>query len=348
MAPRVRLAPKSRPNWRPDWFLVGMAAAVALAWAFPGPGAKGGWLQPAILNKGGVALVFFLHGAALSFAALASGTLRWPLHLVVQGATFGLFPLAGLLLLWLFGGGGNPSDLWLGVFFLCALPSTVSSSVALTAVARGNVPAAVFNATLSNLLGVVATPLWLGIVLSRGGQSLPLGRVVLDLAVWLVLPLVLGQVCRPVIGPFIHRHKKAVQVVDRATILVLVYTSFCDSVRNGVWSGHGLAAVVAVLAICVALLAVVLACTWSASLALGFPVGDRVTAVFCGSKKTLASGVPMAQLIFRGDPRLSVVLLPLMIYHPLQLVVCGWLAGRWAKRPDDDGSVRPNPPPIRA
>jgi sodium/bile acid cotransporter 7 len=318
-----------RAPWRPDWFLVGLATATALAWIAPNPGAKGGWLHPEVLNKLGVALIFFLHGAGLSFAALKSGALNWRLHLVVQLTTFLLFPLLGLATLHLLGDTITP-DVGLGIFFLCALPSTVSSSVALTAVARGNVPAAVFNATLSNLLGVLATPLWLGVVVGKSGHALPLGRVIVDLLLWLVLPLVLGQLARPRIGALIQRHKPRVQLVDRLTILLLVYTSFCDSVKNGVWSGHGLGAVVATFVLCLALFWVVMACVWGASRALGFPFADRITAAFCGSKKTLASGVPMAQLIFRGYPGLSVVLLPLMIYHPLQLVICGWLAGRWA------------------
>ena len=180
----------------PDWFLIGMVVAVGLAWLWPEPGAHGGWLHPDILVKAGVALIFFLHGVLLSFAALKAGALRWPLHLVVQGCTFLFFPLLGLGLLALAGGWLAP-DLRLGFFYLCALPSTVSSSVALTAAARCNVPAAVFNATLSSLLGVVLTPLWVGVLLKTGGQTLPLGEVILDLVKWLLLPLALGQARRP-------------------------------------------------------------------------------------------------------------------------------------------------------
>lgn len=322
-------APAPRGRKGPDWFLLGLVAAVVLAWVAPGPGARGGWLHPEILNKAGVALIFFLHGAGLSFAALRSGTLRWPLHLVVQASTFLLFPLLGLVVLRL----GLPAELGLGAFFLCALPSTVSSSVALTAVARGNVPAAVFNATLSNLVGVFATPLWLGLVVGAVGHAFPVGKVILDLVIWLVLPVVVGQLCRPFLGGLLRRHKSRTQVIDRGTILLLVYTSFCDSVKGHVWSQQGLGPIALTLAISAALLLVVLVVTSAASRALGFPVEDRITAVFCGSKKTLASGVPMAQLIFHGHPGLSLILLPLLIYHPLQLVVCGWLAGRWASRP---------------
>jgi sodium/bile acid cotransporter 7 len=319
-----------------DWFFLGLALALVLAWIYPAGGAAGGWMHPEIANKVGVGLIFFLHGAGLSFAALKSGTLRWPLHLVVQAGTFLLFPVLGLLVYGLLGN-TLPADLALGVFFLCALPSTVSSSVALTAAARGNVAAAVFNATASNLIGVLVTPLWMGLVLDRTGAPVALGKVILDLLVWLVLPLAVGQICRPLIGEALRRHKASVHVIDRATILFLVYTSFCDSFAKHVWSSHGVAVVAATLGLSLLLLVTVMALVSALCRALRFPVEDRITAVFCASKKTLASGVPMAQLIFRGHPGLGLVLLPLLVYHPLQLVVCGWLAGRWGRRPASSG-----------
>jgi sodium/bile acid cotransporter 7 len=316
---------------RPDWFLLGMGAAVTLAWLFPEPGAKGGWLYPELVNKLGVSLIFFLHGLTLSFAALAAGTRKWQLHLLVQLCTFVVFPLLGLLLLSLTIGKLHPS-LRTGLFFLCALPSTVSSSVALTATARGDVPAAVFNATLSSLLGVLLTPLWLQMVLGASGHALPLGRVVLDLLLWLVLPLFVGQACRPVLGAFATRHKARLSVLDRLTILLLVYTSFCDSVQAGVWSRGVTPLVVSALA-SLLLLGTTMVLIWLASRACRFPMSERVTALFCGSKKTLASGVPMARLIFGAAPDLGLILLPIMLYHPLQLVVGGWRAGRVARRP---------------
>jgi sodium/bile acid cotransporter 7 len=316
-----------------DWFLPGMFMAVVLAWILPDPGAKGGWLHPEILTKAGIALIFFLHGAALSFAALKVGTLRWPVHLVVQGATFLLFPLIGLLGLKLLGDAVS-DDLKLGLFYLCALPSTVSSSVALTAAARGHVAVAVFNATLSSLLGVFLTPFWMGWMIQAGGEPLPMGKVVLDLGCWLVLPLVLGQCARPWVGDFITRHKKRVHLADRMIILLLVYTSFCDSMKQGVWSGHGGKSILIVVLASIGLFFLVLGIVGGVCDALKFPVGDRIAAVFCGSKKTLASGVPMAQIIFAGHPGIGLILLPIMVYHPLQLVLCGWLAGRWARRPE--------------
>jgi sodium/bile acid cotransporter 7 len=312
-----------------DWFLLGMLAAALLAWLAPDAGARGGFLHAEVLNKLGVALIFFLHGLALSFAALRQGTLHWRLHLVVQLCTFMVCPLLGLGALALLGGRIDPS-LSIGLVYLCALPSTVSSSVALTAAARGNVPAAVFNATLSSVIGVFLTPLWVGLVLGASGASLPLGHVVLDLVCWLLAPLALGQLLRPIGGAWASRNKPKINVVDRLTILLLVYTSFCDSVKSGVWLGSGVGTLVTSALFSVALLGVLLVTSNAIARRMGFALEDRIVAVFCGSKKTLASGVPMARLIFATHPGLSLILLPLMIYHPLQLVVCGWLARRFA------------------
>jgi sodium/bile acid cotransporter 7 len=314
---------------RPDWFLFGMVGAVALAWLFPDAGAKGGSLHPELVNKFGVSLIFLLHGLTLSFRALADGSRKWRVHALVQSATFLCFPLLGLLLLALFGS-RLKSDLATGLFFLCALPSTVSSSVALTAAARGNVAVAVFNATLSSLLGVVLTPLWLSVVIGASGHALPFGSVVLDLMLWLVLPLFIGQALRPLLGNLAARYKPQINVVDRLTILLLVYTSFCDSVKGGVWSS-GAVPVAISAAVSLVLLFTLLGLTWFAGGFFGFERADRIAALFCGSKKTLASGVPMARLIFGAAPGLAVILLPIMIYHPLQLLIGGWLSGRFAR-----------------
>jgi solute carrier family 10 (sodium/bile acid cotransporter), member 7 len=316
-------------RWRVDWFLLGMLGAALLAWLAPGPGAKGGVLAPELLNDLGVALIFFLHGLQLSVAALRQGTLHWRLHLAVQLMVFGVCPLFGTIALSLMGGRLDPS-LAIGLFYLCALPSTVSSSVALTAAAGGNVPAAVFNATLSSVLGVVLTPAWVGLVLGSAGASLPLGNVVLDLVTWLLLPLALGQLCRPLWGAWASRHEAAIHKVDRGTLLLLIYTSFCDSVQSGVWLGSGAAATLVTVLFSATLLGLLLVLSNTLGKRMGLAPADRIVLVFCGSKKTLASGVPMARLMFGEQPALSLILLPIMIYHPLQLAVCGWLARRFA------------------
>jgi sodium/bile acid cotransporter 7 len=324
-------------KWKVDWFLTGMFGAVALAWFFPAPGARGGWLYPELLTKAGVALIFFLHGVALSFAAMRAGAMNWRVHLLVQGTAFGVFPLIGLAIFhglperWL-----SP-DLRLGFFYLCALPSTVSSSVAMTAAARGNVPAAVFNATLSSVLGVVLTPLWVGAVLESGSEAagaFPIGDVILDLVKWLVLPLVIGQLSRRVLAEWAKENKKVIQLADRGTILMLVYTSFCDSVMAGVWTGRGATTLLVSTAGSLVLFFLVFAVVGIICRGMRMSVEDQIATQFCGSKKSLATGVPMAQLIFEGNAALGMILLPIMIYHPLQLVITAMLAGRWGRRPE--------------
>lgn len=313
-----------------DWFLTGMVIAMFLAWLFPAPGAAGGSLHPELITKGGIALIFFLHGAQLSFAALKDGISRWQLHLIIQLTTFLAFPLLGLALVYLTGSALDAS-LTLGLFYLCALPSTVSSSVAMTAAARGNVPVAVFNATISSIIGIVLTPLWMSLLIEQqSGQMDTLG-VILDLVQWLLMPLIIGHLLRPLIGAFITRHKRYVGKIDRLTILLLVYTSFCDSFANHVWSGHSVSTmaitVIATIVLFFAILfGLILLCK-----KLNIADSYRAAVVFCGTKKSLATGVPMAHLLFDGNPSLSLILLPIMIYHPLQLFICGPLANHWAK-----------------
>lgn len=325
--------PAERVKKRFDFFIPGLALAIALAWIFPHPGSKAGWMHPDLLNKAGIALLFFLHGVALSFDALKSGILRWRLHLVVQLCTFLIFPLIGLAAYFFIGGSLAP-DLRLGFFFLCALPSTVSSSVAMTSIARGNVPGAVFNATISSVIGVFITPLWVAAVLKAGGHSLPLGPVILNLTLWLILPLVVGHLMRPVLGAFVHRRKHLVNYVDRGIILLLVYTAFCESVVSGVWKGKGLDLLLLAVVSSVVLFYVIMFIAGKICDFLGFSLEDRIAAIFCGSKKSIATGVPMAQVIFAANPAISVILLPLIIYHAIQLVICARLARRWGERPE--------------
>lgn len=317
-------------NLKANWFLFGLVGAALLAWVLPEPGAAGGWMQPELVTKLGVALIFFLHGLTLSFAALRAGALNWRLHLLIQACTFGLFPLLGLGLKALLTGRVAP-ELILGIFFLCALPSTVSSSIAMTAVARGNVAGAVFNATISSLIGIVLTPLWIAWVMNAAGESRPVLPVILDLFRWIVLPLVIGQAFRPWLGAFASRHKAQISVVDRLTILLLVYTSFCDSFKAGVWSRNSVGQLLGLVALCGLLFAVVSFLVARVARALRFTREDEIAAVFCGSKKTLASGVPMAKLLFATDPALGVILLPIMVYHSLQLVAGGVLAQHWGR-----------------
>jgi sodium/bile acid cotransporter 7 len=322
----------------PDWFLTGMVAAIGLAWLFPAAGAEDGLLQRIHINQIGVALIFFLHGLTMSWGALAGGIRRWRAHVAVQATTFVIFPLFGLLFWRLTDGLVDPA-LQLGFFFLCALPSTVSSSVAMTAAARGDVPVAVFNASLSNLLGIIVTPLWIAAVAHQSAHSLPLGDTIANLCLWLLLPLLVGQLLHPLLGAWAFKHKRHIGKIDRLTILLLVYTSFCDSFTQQVWSGSQAQGMGTMLAALCLLLAVVIGGTWVACDKAKAAHALRSAIVFCASKKSLATGIPMAQVIFGGHPALALILLPIMIYHPLQLFVCGPLAAYWAREADKKGTI---------
>ena len=317
-----------------DWFLLGMLAAVVLAVLLPEVGRTGGVLHADLLADAGIFLVFFLHGLSLAPAALRAGVGNVRLHLLVQAFTFGVFPLLWLLTDVLVGH-LLPPALSLGFLYLCAVPSTISSSVALTGAARGNVPGALFNASLSSLLGIVLTPALLKLLGEAGAAqgTLPFGDAVGKLALLLLAPLLLGQLLRPLLGGAAAHVRRYTGGVDRAVILLLVYASFCDSVASGVFTRYGVGTLLAALAGALVLLAVVLSSSTLAARALGFGKEDEIAAVFCGSKKTLASGVPMARLLFGAHPALGLIVLPLMLYHQAQLFVCAVMAERYAQRP---------------
>jgi len=278
-----------------------------------------------------IALLFFLHGARLSREAALSGLKQPRLHVLTLGCTFVLFPLLGLTLHALLPGLLTP-QLWLGVLFVCTLSSTVQSSIAFTSIARGNVPAAICGATASNLLGIVITPLLVTLLLHRHQDAGGL-KEVSSILLQLLLPFVMGNVLRPWIGDWVMRNKSVLAVVDRGGILLAVYAAFSVAVAQGVWhlfAPQQLALLVLVNAI---LLGSVLLLTTFGSRALGFGRSDEIVLVFCGSKKSLASGIPMASVLFAGGG-VGIVLLPIMVFHQMQLMLCAALARRYAAKGD--------------
>ena len=313
-----------------DGFLAAMLSAVALALLAPEIGRSDGPLHLGPVTGIGIALVFLLHGANLAPDKLLAGMRNGRLHLFVQACTFLLFPLIGWALAKVLEGHIAPA-LLTGVFFLCVLPSTISSSVAFTAMAGGNVAAAVFNATLSNFIGIIVTPLLVSQWLHAAGGGLPVGQAILSVSVQLLLPFVLGQFLRPHVHAWLSHHKPLVNRVDRGVIVLIVYSSFSDSAAAGLWSGQGWVTVLQALGLSAAILAGVLVLTRLAARRLGFAPADEVVAVFCGSKKSVASGIPMARLLFGTRPELGLIVLPAMLYHQIQLLVCAGLARRYAR-----------------
>jgi len=315
-----------------NWFLFGMAIAVGLATLFPGVGSSDGVLHADVLANVGMGLVFLFHGVGLSPQSLRLGVTNWRLHLVVQAMTYAAFPLLWLILNPLVGG-FLPGNLRLGFLYLCALPSTISSSVAMTAIAKGNVPGAIFDASFSSLLGIFLTPLIVSIgYAATDGQGLSLTGAMMNIAVLLLLPFFLGQILRVFVGGWFSRHRLFVNNFDKLVILMLVFTAFCNSVKGGLWTNYGMGTLLVTMCGSGVLLLIILTSSILLTRRLGFNKEDEIAAVFCGSKKTLASGVPMARLIFGANPALGVILLPIMFYHPIQIFVCSFLADHYARR----------------
>ncbi|MEH3160218.1 MAG: bile acid:sodium symporter [Sphingomonas taxi] len=276
----------------------------------------------------GIVLLFFLHGAKLSREAIWEGARNWRLHLAVVATTFVVFPLLGLVFARM---PGMAAPVAAGMVFLTLLPSTVQSSIAFTAIARGNVAAAVCSASFSNLIGIVLTPALVAVTMSGvagqgGGISL---AAVESIVLQLLVPFVGGHLLRPWIGGFVARRKAWLGIVDRGSILLVVYTAFGAAVVEGLWQRVSAADLALIGLLCVALLAVVLAFTWMAGRALGFAREDQIVLLFCGSKKSLASGVPMAGVLFPAA-QVGAVLLPVMLFHQIQLIACALIARRYA------------------
>ncbi|GBQ68552.1 bile acid/Na+ symporter [Ameyamaea chiangmaiensis NBRC 103196] len=277
-----------------------------------------------------IGVMFFLQGARLDRRAILAGAAHWRLHLTIMVVTFVAFPLLGLGLRAL----GRPlmaPELWQGVLFLCCLPSTVQSSIAFTSIARGNVPAAVCSATASNIVGIFITPVLVGLILARHGGG---GQNPAEIVYELLLPFIAGQVMQPFIGAWARRNKALLSLTDRGSILIVVYTAFSHAVIEGLWHTVPLASLGMLAIVDMAVLAIVLTLTALGSRWLGFNRADEITIVFCGSKKTLASGVPMANVLF-PSASVGMIVLPLILYHQIQLFVCAVLARRFARSAPD-------------
>ena len=317
----------------PDRYVSLLILAAVLGFLLPELGASDGPLHLGLVTKLGISLVFFLHGANLAPESLAAGVKNWKVHALIQATTFALFPILGGILFVALDGVMSDS-LRLGFFFLAALPSTISSSVAMTAIAKGNVPVAVFNATLSGLLGLVLTPAMVSLVTATGVMQFSLLDAMGNIALMLLAPFAIGQLVRPLIKQTVIKHKSILSLLDRGVILLIVFTSFATSTAGGIWTRFSVGEIVATVALVLVLLAIAFAMTVWLSRRLKLPLEDEAAAVFCGSTKSLANGAPIAQILFAGSPLLGVILLPLMLYHQLQLVGCAILAQRYSKQID--------------
>ncbi len=315
-----------------DRFTLMIIGAVVIAAIVPARGAAVDVFK--VLTASAIALLFFFHGARLSRMAILAGAGHWRLQLVVQIISFVVFPLLVLL--------SRPvivamvgEQLYPGVLYLAVLPGTVQSAIAFTAIARGNVSAAVCSASASSLIGIFLTPLLVKLLLGvsggeeMGSTSEAIGRI----SVQILLPFVAGHIARPLIGAWVDNHRKWLKAVDQGSILLVVYSAFSAAMVAQLWSTIEPLSLVLLAVVCLVLLSLVLMLTWWLGRVLGFSFSDRVTLLFAGSKKSLATGAPMAQVLFAASG-VGVMLIPIMVFHQIQLMVCAVLAQRFAARGD--------------
>ena len=309
-----------------DGYLLALIGMVILAALLPASG------QAAVVMdwvvKAAIALLFFLYGARMSPAAIGAGLLHWRLQGTVFLSTFLLFPLLGLGLVLLMRGSLQP-DLLTGMLYLCLLPSTVQSSIAFTSIAGGNVAGALTSASLSNLLGVIVTPLLVALMIGGAGGGIHL-QSILDIGLQILVPFAVGQLCRPLLKDWLGRHAKLTGLVDRGSILLIVYAAFSEGVVAGVWSQVAPMDLAKVIGLNIVLLAIVLGLTLMAGRVLKFDRPDRIVILFCGSKKSMATGIPMAGILF-ASASVPLIVLPIMLFHQIQLFACTIIAQRYAR-----------------
>ncbi|MCU5771355.1 bile acid:sodium symporter [Erwiniaceae bacterium BAC15a-03b] len=291
------------------------------------------------LTTAAIALLFFMHGAKLSREKIIAGSSHWRLHLWVMFSTFVLFPIVGLLFAW-----WHPvdigEDIYTGFMYLCILPATVQSAIALTSLAGGNVAAAICSASASSLLGVFISPLLVGLVMNVHSDSATNGlEQIGSIMLQLLLPFVVGHLSRRWIAGWVERHRGLIGKTDQTSILLVVYSAFSEAVVNGIWNRVGVTTLLFILAVSLGLLFVILAINLLAARLFGFNRADEITILFCGSKKSLANGVPMANILFPASA-VGIIVLPLMIFHQVQLMVCSMIAQRYKKKGEAEAAQK--------
>ena len=310
-----------------DRFLLAIITAAVMASILP---ATGVWVDVLdVATTIAIGLLFFLYGARLSPSETLAGLKHWRLHATILSFTYVLFPLLGLVVVALVGPLVGPS-LSAGLLYLTLVPSTVQSSIAFTSIAKGNVAGAVVSASASNILGVFLTPALAWLLMSNTGRVEFTTSTIVDIMLQLFLPFVAGQLSRRWTAGFVTSHPQ-LKLVDRGSIVLVVYSAFSAGMREGMWTQTSWTSLLVVLAVCVVILAIMLTLTWWTARRLGFTRPDAIAIQFCGTKKSLASGLPMAGVLFAGQP-IGLLVLPLVLFHQAQLMACSALAGRYARQ----------------
>jgi len=330
----VRVAWTAVKKWV-DPLVVMIVAVFVLGLLLPATGAVATGVDR--VSTVAVVLLFFLYGARMSTTEVWAGLRNWRLQGGMFAATYLLFPLLGIAVQ-LLPESVLPGDLQTGLLYLSLLPSTIQSSVVFTSIARGNIAGAICGATVSNVLGIVLTPLLVGLIMSRAGG--PVGGSAGSTLLQLLLPFVVGQLLQPKIGNWVRSHRIVTLLTDRGTILLVAYSSVSEAQVSGVWDGLTVGVLVVLVVVCALLLAAMLSLTWTGGRLLGLDRADRIALLMCGSKKSLATGLPMASVLF-GPVAAAGVALPVIVFHQLQLATCAVIARRLAAGEPDAAVVAP-------
>jgi sodium/bile acid cotransporter 7 len=314
----------------PDGFIMGILAMILLAYLFPGVGKAGSAVELKTVIRYGIMLLFFFYGLRLSPEKLKSDLRNWKMHLTIQSITFLLFPVL-VLLSYPFFRHSDYFQLWLAVFFLSVLPGTVSSSVIMVSIARGNIGGSIFNASISGIIGIVLTPLWMGFFLDASTENFDFARTIIDLVIQILIPLSAGLVLQRLFGKWANRNKRYLSLFDKSVILTIVYRSFSDSFSNGIFSTIPNWTLLVLAAVVVGLFFTVFGISKLISRWMHFNREDQITVIFNGSKKSLVHGSVMASVLFAGSAAGSLFLVPIMIYHAFQLFFISMVARKYGK-----------------
>ena len=303
-----------------QWLLLGLLAAVGLSFLIPAWGASGGYLHSEVTTKIGIVLIFFFQGWMLPTEVLTKSLLRWKAHLFTQVFIFGVFPLIviGGDFIW---GPYISEPLRVGFFFLAVLPTTISSAIVFTSQAKGSTAVSLFNTTIANVAGVILTPLWMALLVQTNmGEMDSFGAVVMKLSKLIILPLVIGQIAHVLSKGLLDRIRPYIGHFSQLVIVFIVFAAFSNSVKGGAWDGQSPMLVFVTILICLfVFLVITIVCLYVLHL-LQFDQSDRAAIFFCGTQKTLATGIPLGVSLLGNDPAFGIILLPLMIYHPIQLL----------------------------
>ncbi|OYX85100.1 MAG: hypothetical protein B7Y83_05995 [Flavobacteriales bacterium 32-34-25] len=308
-----------------DKFVLSIIVIVLFAYLFPELGGKSSPVPLDKIGSIGVSLIFFFYGLKLSPEKIKSGLKNWKLHLLVQSCTFLVFPVI-ILCFYPLIHSEYDKNIWLAFLFLAALPSTVSSSVVMVSMAKGNIPAAIFNASISGLIGIVVTPLWLGLFLNNTAASYDLGEIYSKLIIEVVVPVILGLLLHRYWGNLAQKHNSYLTLFDKSIILLIIYKSFASSFEENVFSGIDSFDFMIIATAVFSLFYLVYFLTGFISNKLGFNTEDKITAQFCGTKKSLVHGTVFAKILFPNPSAMGIVLLPIMLFHAFQIFIISFIA----------------------